>query len=212
MRGASVASKVAGVLIVAGVLFARPAMAAPIAAHVEGCVGDSCTAAPDGGPVSIDPDGFTLDVFWGPDFITLTEDPPGGHWIMQVLFEFTAGAHSGLEHMGAITLLDAVGASIGALNVQFDDLNPLERANYEIFGPLDQPFDVYGFQLALSDSPGVEAMNWVNVRFLPATATTVPEPEVWALIAIAAVAIVARQVWRLRRPAARIPIHQTRTR
>lgn len=33
---------------------------------------------------------------------------------------------------------------------------------------------------------------------------TVPEPEVWALIALAAVAIVVRQVRRLRRPAARI--------
>ena len=204
MKGARVASTVAGVLIVAGALFARPAMAAPIAAHVVGCVGDSCTAAPDGGPVPVDPDGFTLDVFWGPDFITLTEDPPGGHWIMQLLFEFTAGTHSGLEHMGVITLLDAVGAAIGALNVQFDDLNPLERANYEIFGPLDQPFDVHGFQLALSDSPGVEAMNWLSVSFFPATAASVPEPEVWALIAIAAVAIVVRQVRRLRRPAARI--------
>ena len=37
-----------------------------------------------------------------------------------------------------------------------------------------------------------------------ATAITVPEPEVWALIALAAVAIVVRQVRRLRRPAARI--------
>lgn len=204
MKGASVASKIAGVLILAGLIFAPPAVAAPITAHVEGCVGDICTAAPDGGPVSIDPDGFTLDVFWGPDVITLTEDPAGGHWNMRVLFEFTAGVHSGLEHMGVITLLDAVGAAIGALNVQFDDLNPLERANYEIFGPLDQPFDVYGFQLALSDSPGVDAMNWVNVSFFPATATNVPEPEVWALIALAAVAIVVRQVRRLRRPAARI--------
>ena len=204
MKGASVASTIAGVLILAGVIFVCPAAAAPIPAHVEGCVGDFCTAAPDGGPVSVDPDGFTLDVFWGPDFITLTEDPPGGHWNMQVLFEFTAGTHSGLDHMGVITLLDAVGAPIGALNVQFDDLNPLERANYEIFGPLDQPFDVHGFQLALSDSPGIEAMNWVRVGFVPATATAVPEPEVWALIAIAAVAIVVRQVRRLRRPAARI--------
>lgn len=204
MKGARVASTIAGVLILAGVIIARPAVAAPILAHVEGCVGDFCTAAPDGGPASVDPAGFTLDVFWGPDVITLTEDPPGGHWNMQVLFEFTAGTHSGLEHMGVITLLDAVGAPIGALNVQFDDLNPLERANYEIFGPLDQPFDVHGFQLALSDSPGVDAMNWVSVSFFPATATNVPEPEVWALIAIAAVAIVVRQVRRLRRPAARI--------
>ena len=181
----------------AWILVAIPAAAAPIDAHVVGCVGDFCTAAPDGGPVSVDPLAFTLDVFWGPDAITLSEDPGGGHWNMQVLFQFT-GTHSGLEHMGAITLLDAVGAPIAALNVRFDDLVPLERANYEIFGPLDQPFPVYGFQLALSDEPGVDTMDWVSVSFFPATAA-VPEPEVVALIAIAVVAVLVRQIRRLRR-------------
>src|SRR5687768_10874465 len=123
-------SRIAGACVAAWFSCALPAAAAPIDAHVAGCVGDFCTAAPDGGPVSLDPLGFTLDVFWGPDFITLTEDPGGGHWNMQVLFQYT-GTHSGLEHMGVATLLDAGGAPIGALNVQFDDLNPLQRANYE---------------------------------------------------------------------------------
>jgi hypothetical protein len=191
-------SRIAGMFAAAWIICALPVGAAPIDAHVVGCIGDFCTAAPDGGPVSVDPTGFTLDVFWGPDFITLTEDPPGGHWIMQVLFQFT-GTHTGLEHMGVVTLLDSTGAPIAALNENFDDLNPLQRANYEIFGPLDQPFDIYGFQMALSDGSGVDTMDWVSVSFTPATATTVPEPSVLALIALAAVAIIARQVRKLRR-------------
>jgi hypothetical protein len=180
-------------------VFASTASAAPIEAHVVGCAGNLCTAAPDGGPVAVDPLGFTLDVFWGPEVITLSEDPAGGHWNMEVLFQFNAGVHSGLEHMGVVTLLDSVGAAIGALNVQFDDLNPLIAANYEIFGPLDQPFPVYGFQLALSDSPGITSMDWVSVSFAPATATVVPEPSTMALIAIVVLAVVARQVVKLRR-------------
>lgn len=200
-RPASVLVRIAGGIAAAWMMLAAPAMAAPIDAHVVGCVGDFCTAAPDGGPVSVDPLGFTLDVFWGPDVITLTEDPPGGHWIMQVLFQFT-GTHSGLEHMGVVTLLDAVGAPIAALNVQFDDLNPLARANYEIFGPLDQPFPVYGFQLALSDGSGVDTMDWVSVSFTPATAATVPEPSAIALISLGAAAFTSRQVRRRRRAGA----------
>ena len=129
-------SRIAGAVAALSIMCVLPATALPIDAHVVGCVGDFCTAAPDGGPVAVDPLGFTLDAFWGPDIITLLEDPGGGNWNMQVLFQFT-GTHTGLEHMGAITLLDAVGAPIAALNVQFDDLNPLQRANYEIFGPLD---------------------------------------------------------------------------
>jgi hypothetical protein len=177
---------------------ASSATAAPIDAHVVGCAGDSCTAAPDGGPVPVDPLGFTLDVFWGPDVIELAEDPGGGHWNMQVLFQFT-GEHNGLEHFGAISLLDAAGVPIAALNVQFDDLNPLQRANYEIFGPLDQPFPVSGFQLAASDGSGVDTMDWVSVSFFPATATRVPEPSVVILVALGAVALVTRQIRRLRR-------------
>lgn len=191
-------SRIAGAFAAALILCALPAAAAPIDAHVVGCIGDFCTAAPDGGPVSVDPTGFTLDVFWGPDFITLTEDPPGGHWIMQLLFQFT-GTHDTTDNMGLVTLLDSAGAPIAALNENFDDLNPLQRANYEIFGPLDQPFPVYGFQLAFSDGSGVDTMDWVSVSFTPATATTVPEPEVLALIALGAGAAIARQVRRLRR-------------
>ena len=191
-------SRIAGAAAALWIVCALPAAALPIDAHVVGCAGDFCTAAPDGGPVAVDPDGFTLDVFWGPDVITLLEDPAGGHWNMQVLFQFT-GTHDGTENMGVVTLLDAVGAPIAPLNVQFDDLNPLQRANYEIFGPLDQPFPVYGFQMALSDGSGVDTMDWVSVSFFPATASTVPEPEVVALVAIAAVAVLVRQIRKLRR-------------
>ena len=192
-------SRMAAALAAAWMLFVLPAAAAPIDAHVVGCAGDICTAAPDGGAVAVDPLGFTLDVFWGADVITLLQDPGGGHWNMRVLFQFT-GTHDGTETMGAVTLLDALGSPIGALNVQFDDLNPLQRANYEIFGPLDQPFPVYGFQMAFSDGSGVDTMDWVNVSFLPAEAQIAPEPSVLALIALAVVAVVARQVKKLRRP------------
>ena len=192
------ASRIAVAVVAASLIGTLPSAAIPIDAHVVGCIGDFCTAAPDGGPVAVDPLGFTLDAFWGPDVITLTDDPAGGHWNMQVLFQFT-GTHTGLEHMGVVTLLDAVGAPIGALNVQFDDLNPLQRANYEIFGPLDQPFPVYGFQMALSDGSGVDTMDWVSISFFPATATQVPEPTTMALIALAAVAVLVRQIAKLRR-------------
>ncbi len=171
---------------------AVPATAAPIASHVIGCVGTVCSAEPDGGPVAVDPLGFTLDAFWGADFIELDEDPGGGHWNMRVLFQFT-GVHGGLEHFGVISLLDAGGAAIGALNVQFDDLNPLQQANYEIFGPLDQPFRVYGFQLALSDGSGVDTMDWVRVTFSPASVPSVPEPATACLVVLGAVAALRRR-------------------
>jgi hypothetical protein len=205
MKGPSVASRVAALTIcLATAAYTSAATAAPIESHVVGCAGDFCTAAPDGGPVAVDPTGFTLDAFWGADIIELAEDPGGGHWNMQVLFQFT-GTHGGLEHFGTISLLDAAGLPIGALNVQFDDLNPLQRANYEIFGPLDQPFPVYGFQLGLSDGSGVDTMDWVSVSFFPASATRVPEPAVIILVALGAVALVARQIRRLRRtPSARL--------
>ena len=53
-RRPSVASRVAGAVAAAWILVAIPAAAAPIDAHVAGCVGDSCMAAPDGGPISVD--------------------------------------------------------------------------------------------------------------------------------------------------------------
>jgi hypothetical protein len=58
---------------------------------------------------------------------------------------------------------------------------------------------VHGFQLALSDAPGVDTMDWVSVSFFPATATTAPEPEVVALVSIAVVAVLVRQIRKLRR-------------
>ena len=89
-------SRIAGAVALTCMVFASSAWAAPIEAHVVGCAGNLCTAAPDGGPVAVDPLGFTLDVFWGPEVITLTEDPAGGHWNMEVLFQFNAGVHSDL--------------------------------------------------------------------------------------------------------------------
>ena len=171
---------------------AVPADAAPIASHVIGCIGDTCSAEPDGGPVAVDPLGFTLDAFWGGEYIELDEDPGGGHWNMHVLFQFT-GVHGGLEHFGVISPLDAGGAAIGALNVQFDDLNPLQQANYEIFGPLDQPFRIYGFQLALSDGSGVDTMDWVRVSFHPASVPSVPEPATACLAVLGGVAALRRR-------------------
>lgn len=154
------------------------AAAAPIPSHVVGCIGETCIAAPDGGPVAVDPTGFTLEALW-PDYIELLENPGGGHWLMKVLFQYT-GTHDGTESMGQIQLLDKLGAPIAALNVQFDDLNPLEQANYEIFGPLNQPFKIYGFQLALSDGSGVDTLDWVAVSFSPAR---IPEPSMLLLAA-----------------------------
>jgi hypothetical protein len=193
----------AAAAIVAAATAAPLATAAPIESHVVGCVAGACTAAPDGGPVVVDPLGFTLEAFWGPEVIVLDENPPGGHWNMRVLYQFS-GAHNGLEHMGAITLLDAGGLPIAALNVQFDDLNPLQQANYEIFGPLDQPFSIYGFQLADSDGSGVDTMDWVSVTFFPATAPAVPEPALALLVGLGAVAFLARRLWR-GRSRARVP-------
>jgi hypothetical protein len=195
-RRSSVLTRITTIaVLVAGVAMAGPVEAAPIDSHVVGCLAGACTAAPDGGPVAVDPLGFTLDAFWGPEVIVLDENPAGGHWNMRVLYQFT-GTHTGLEHMGAITLLDAAGLPIGALNVQFDDLNPLQQANYEIFGPLDQPFSVYGFQLAPSDGSGVDTMDWVSVTFFPATAPAVPEPALALLVGLGALLVVARRLWR----------------
>jgi hypothetical protein len=42
-------------------------------------------------------------------------------------------------------------------------------------------------------------MDWVSVSFVPSTAAVVPEPSTMALIAIVVLAVVARQVVKLRR-------------
>jgi hypothetical protein len=160
------------------------AVAAPIPSEVIACVADSCTIEPIGGPVAVDPLGFTLDVEWGPNFLLLNEDP-GGHGFMNLFFTFT-GVHDGTENLGQITLLDAAGNPIPGLNVSIDDLNAdavagTVRWNYEIFGP--SAF-LHGFSMALGDGSGVDTMAWTGARIFPAelVEVQVPEPSVlWLL-------------------------------
>jgi hypothetical protein len=175
-----------GCIVVAALFLSTSAHAIPIAADVVGCVATACTAEPVGGPVDLDPNGFTLEVNWLPEFIALTENPPGGNWLLDLVFEFT-GTHSGLEHMGVVTLLDLAGDPIGALNVQFDDLAPLNVANYEIFGPSDQAFPMSGLTLALSDMQGVDTLQFVRAVFSPAVAgvVNIPEPALPLLAGVA---------------------------
>ena len=82
---------------------ATMAVAVPVLADVVSCTGGllgTCTVEPTGGPVDVDPLGFTLEVTWGPDFILFTEDPFGGTQSghMQLFFTFT-GTHDGTEHL-----------------------------------------------------------------------------------------------------------------
>ena len=49
---------------------ATTAVAVPVLAEVVGCTGGllgTCTVEPIGGPVDVDPLGFTLEVTWGPE-------------------------------------------------------------------------------------------------------------------------------------------------
>ena len=162
------------------------ASAAPIIATVVGCTGGAfgtCTVEPVGGPVDVDPLGFTLDVGWGPDYIHFNEDPGGGtqSGLMRLFFDFT-GTHDGTEDLGDITLLDAFGNPIPGLSVGFDDLNPVAgvvRANYEIFGP--SAF-VHGFLLSPSEGSGVDTMRWTRAEIWPAELVQVPEPSVLCLL------------------------------
>jgi hypothetical protein len=160
------------------------AMAIPIPSQVIGCVADSCTIEPIGGPVAVDPLGFTLDVAWGPIFLLLNEDP-GGHGLMNLFFTFT-GVHDGTEALGQITLLDSAHNPIPGLNVSIDDLNAdavagTVRWNYEIFGP--SAF-LHGFSMALGDGSGVDTMAWTGARIFPAeiVEARVPEPSLLYLL------------------------------
>ena len=160
------------------------ALAVPIPAEVIGCIADSCTIEPIGGPVDVDPLGFTLDVEWGPNYLLLNEDP-GGHGLMNLFFTFT-GAHDGTEALGQITLLDSAHNPIPLLNVSIDDLNAdavagTVRWNYEIFGP--SAF-LHGFSMALGDGSGVDTMQWTGARIFPAelVEVRVPEPSLLYLL------------------------------
>jgi hypothetical protein len=161
------------------------ASGAPIAAEVIGCVGQLCTVEPLGGPVDLDPSGFTLEVEWSPEHIELIEDP-GGHGLLRLFFDFT-GPADGTEHFPVVlTLLDQAGNPL-ALNVQFDDFNTIVTpavATYQIFGVLNNQFFVHGFTLGLSDVENVDTLQWARATFFPAAAgiSTVPEPSTLFLL------------------------------
>jgi len=166
---------------------ATSAVAVPVLAEVVACSGGllgTSTVEPIGGPVDVNPLGFTLEVTWGPDYILFTEDPGGGtqSGLMKLFFNFT-GTHEGTEHLGDITFLDAGGNPILNPNVGFDDLNPIAgvvTANYEIFGPSSF---IHGFTLSLSEGSGVDTMQWTRATIFPASIVQVPEPSALWLFA-----------------------------
>jgi hypothetical protein len=165
---------------------ATMASAIPVLAEVVGCTGGvlgTCTVEPIGGPVDVDPLGFTLEVTWGPEFLLFTPDPGGGtqQGLMRLFFDFT-GIHDGTEHLGDITFLDAGGNPILDPNVGFDDLNPVAgevRANYEIFGA--SAF-LHGFTLSASEGSGVDTMHWTGATIYPTSLVQVPEPSIVLLL------------------------------
>jgi hypothetical protein len=165
---------------------ATTASAVPVLAEVVGCSGGllgTCTVEPIGGPVEVDPLGFTLEVTWGPEFLLFTPDPGGGtqQGLMKLFFNYT-GEHEGTEHLGDITFLDAGGNPILDPNVGFDDLNPVAgevTANYEIFGA--SAF-IHGFTLSLSDGSLVDTMHWTGATIYPTSLVQVPEPAIVLLL------------------------------
>jgi hypothetical protein len=167
---------------------ATMASAVPLPAEVVGCTGGllgTCTVEPIGGPVDVDPLGFTLEVMWGPDSLLFTPDPGGGTQagLMKLFFTYT-GTHDGTEHLGDITFLDVDGNPILDPNVGFDDLNPVAgvvTANYEIFG--GSAF-IYGFALSLGDGSGVDTMQWTGATIYPTSLVQVPEPTTVLLLSV----------------------------
>jgi hypothetical protein len=164
---------------------ANLAVADPVLADVVDCSGDllgTCTIEPVGGPVDVDPLGFTLEVTFSP-VLLFTPDPDGGtqDGFMRLFFNFT-GTHAGTEHLGDITFLDGLGNPILDPNVGFDDLNPVAgvvTVNYEIFG---NSALISGFLLSLSDGSGVDTMQWTRATIFPTSLVEVPEPSVlWLL-------------------------------
>lgn len=175
---------------------AHIAVADPVLAEVVSCTGGllgTCTVEPVGGPVDVDPLGFTLEVTWGPDVLLFTPDPGGGTQVglMRLYFDFT-GTHEGTEHLGNIAFLDDDGNPIADPNVGFDDLNPVAgvvTANYEIFGGSAL---IHGFTLGLSDGSGVDTMAWTRATIFPTSLVEVPEPSILLLLG-AGVAVALRR-------------------
>jgi hypothetical protein len=177
------------VALAAALLFvsASTTLAVPIVSEVTSCSGGTlgtCTVEPTGGPVAVDPTGFTMEVLWGPDYIFFTEDPGGGtqSGLMRLFFDFT-GTHDGTEHLGInIAFLDAEGNPIPGLTAGFDDLNAVGgvvTANYDIFGPSAA---VHGFSLEASEGSGVTTMAWTRATIFPSALVEVPEPSLLYLL------------------------------
>ena len=183
---------VAGVIAVMWFYAASPAHASVISS-VTSCVAMTCTVEPIGGPVPVDPTGFTLDVEWS-EILHLFEDP-GGHGLMRLTFEYT-GTHDTTEFFQHISFLDAAGNPIFAPDAEFDDsvaIGGVLTAHYEIFGP--ESF-LGGFSLEPSDGSAVDTLRWISATISPAQVETVPEPSLLILMGVGAGIAVVRRRYR----------------
>ena len=177
--------------LAAAFVFCSGAMtfAAPIAADVVSCTGGAlgtCTVEPIGGPVDVDPTGFTMEVIWGPDYLFFTEDPFGGtqSGLLRLFFNYT-GLHDGTEGFAIdLAFLDADGNPIPGPGPTggFDDLNPVAgvvTVNYDLFGG---SAPIYGFSIGASDGSGVTTMAWTGATIFPTELVPVPEPSILFLL------------------------------
>jgi len=173
-----------------GIFVAGPPVgAAPLPTTVS-CPTQTCVVQPVGGPVAVDPAGFTLDVDWSPQLMKLLGIQQNDWWSLVFFFTFT-GTHDGTEHFGAVTLLDDNGDPVTDVNPQFDDTNIVGstiEARYQIFnnGADLQTFLVQGLQLGASDGDGVRTLEWTEARFYPAALVdgAVPEPAAMLLLGL----------------------------